>query len=194
MAQIADDWDELVNPVLHPHPMGRAEAISFLFGRSGDYKPGARSARYDKVLLEDFLRVLRPWAIGERVDLYMDGLRSRRYYCGFVRGYRNEASLMPEVCVLKNEVVGESYAFGRVVLDLDAGRVLLLDDKGKVGASIPRELAEEKDEKGEYRVKNPKVREMLRQLPSLQCLDDLKDSWMPAEYADPVFDVRKPVK
>jgi response regulator RpfG family c-di-GMP phosphodiesterase len=36
MASIADDYDELVNPVLHPHPMGRTESLGFLAERSGE--------------------------------------------------------------------------------------------------------------------------------------------------------------
>ena len=51
--------------------------------------------------------------------------------------------------------------------------------------------ADEKDEKGQYRIKNPKIREMLKHLPSLVCLDDIKDSWSMEEYLDPVFGVAR---
>lgn len=191
MAQIAADWDELVNPVLLPHPMGRAEAIARLSRLAGDHRPGGRSARYDRVLLDDFLRILKPWAEGERVDLHLGGQRSKKYYCGFVRGYASAESLLPEVCVLKNHQAGEAYAFGRVVFDLAGSRVLLLDEAGKVGASISGTQAEERDAKGDYRVKNAKIREMGKQLPELVCLDDIKDAWSPAEYFDPVYEVSR---
>jgi hypothetical protein len=194
MACIADDYDELTNPVLNPHPMGRAEALGFLERRSGEYRPAKESARYDRVLLDEFSRIVKPFEEGERVDLFMGGKRSRRYYCGFALAYGQAGDRLPQVCVLKNVVAGESYAFGRVAFDLVGMRVLLLDEEGKLGAAIERGRMNERDEKGGYRVKNPKIREMLLNLPELACLDDVKDAWSPEEYSDPAFDAVKPSK
>jgi hypothetical protein len=194
MANIADDYDELVNPVLNPHPMGRTEALAFLERRSGDYRPGGSSARYDKVLLAEFLRILKAFEEGERVDLFMEGKRSRRYYCGFAHSYDAEARSLPRVCVLKNAVAGESYAYGRVVFDLEGLKLLLIDAGGKGGTVIDRARMDERDAKGDFRIKNDKIREMLRQLPDLAALDDVKDAWTTEEFSDPVFDVRKAAK
>jgi len=191
MAVIADDYDELVNPVLSPHPMGRTEAIGLLRRRSGDYGQGGGRARYDKVLVEDFLKVLKPFETNERVDLYLGGRRSHKYYSGFARG--GEAGLIPQVCVLKNMAAGESYAFGRVVFDLEAQRVLLLDEQGRPGAVLERAMMDERDQGGGFRIKNPKIREMLRQLPELVGLDDLREAWALEDYSDPVFGVSRTV-
>ena len=190
MANIADDYDELVNPVVHPHPMGRTEAVSYLKRRAGDYRPATESARYDKVLLDEFIGILKPYEENERVDLFMEGKRSRKYYCGYVHSY-GEATGCPLVCVLKNAVAGESYAFGRVVFDIEGKKILLFDERGKAGAVIDRDRMDEKDVKGEYRIRNETIRGMLRQLPDLVALDAVKDAWSVEEYRDPAFDVRK---
>jgi hypothetical protein len=194
MAIIADDYDELVNPVLSPHPMGRVEALRFLAKRAGEYGPGRASARYDKALLDEFEKVIKPFETGERIDLFMEGKRSRKYYCGFARGYAAESRFLPQVCVLKNAVLGESYAFGRVAFDLETFSVLLIDEKGEVGSVIPRDRMNERDSSGAFRIKNQKIREMLSQLPELVSLDDVRDAWSIEEYADPVFDVRRAQK
>ena len=191
MAIIADDYDELVNPVLNPHPMGRTEAMGHIAKRAGAYHPATASARYDKIMLDEFSKVLKPFETNERVDLHLDGKRSQKYYCGFSFGYDAASRLLPKVCILKNEVDGESYAFGRVVFDLEGLRVLLYDGEGRLGATIGMDRADGKDEKGQYRIKNPKIREMLKHLPSLVCLDDIKDSWSMEEYLDPVFGVAR---
>lgn len=195
MANIADDFDELVNPVLNPHPMGRIEAMSLLRSRAGDFRGVGQSARYDRALLDEFSLAVKAYEEGERVDLFLDGKRGSRYFCGFARGGPTgleEGGFVPEVCVLKNELAGESYAYGRVAFDLEGARVLLLDEAGRVGASIDRSRMDERDEGGGYRIKNPKIREMLRCLPDLVGLDEVRDSWSIGEYRDPVFDVTKP--
>jgi hypothetical protein len=191
MASIADDYDELVNPVLNPHPMGRTDAMGHIAKRAGAYHPATASARYDKVMLDEFAKVLKPFETNERVDLHLEGKRSLKYYCGFARGYDASSRLLPQVSILKNEVDGESYAFGRVVFDLEGLRVLLYDGTGRLGADIGIDKADERDEKGQFRIKNPKIREMLKHIPDLVCLDDIKDAWSIEEYFDSVFDVAR---
>jgi hypothetical protein len=192
MAELADDYDELLNPVLSPHPMGRTEALRLLASRCGDYSQSGPSARYDKVLLDEFLRILKPFETSERVDLYLEGKRSNKYYSGFASGYEASQGCLPQICVLKNAVEGESYAFGRVLFDLEAQRVLLLDEAGKLGAAIERADIDERDGTGGFKIKNAKIREMLRQLPDLVALDDLREAWSPEDYRDPVFEPAKP--
>ncbi|HUX42779.1 MAG TPA: hypothetical protein VMV83_16550 [Rectinemataceae bacterium] len=194
MAVIADDYDELVNPVLNPHPMGRSEAVRLLYSRSGDYKAGEISARYDKTLLDEFTQLLKPYEVNERVDLCLAGQPTQRYYCGVSRSYGLTRGHLPQVSILKSVATGETFAFGKLLFDLEGGRILLLDDKGKVGAVYERSRLDEKDETGAFKLKNPKLREMLEHLPDLAVLEDIKGAWTAAEYVDPVYGASKPTK
>lgn len=191
MAIIADDYDELVNPVINPHPMGRSEALRLLYSRSGDFRQGENSARYDKTLLDEFAQILKPYEVNERVDLCLDGQRSKRYYCGISRSYALTRGHLPQISILKNVATGESFAFGKLLLDLEGQRILLLDDKGKVGTVYERAKLEEKDEGGAFKIKDPRLREMLEQLSGLGVLEDIKGAWTADEYSDPVYGVSK---
>ncbi len=55
--------------------------------------------------------------------------------------------------------MSESYAYGRVIFDLEGSRILLLGEAGGAGTTIGRDSMDQKDAKGEFRIKNPKIRE-----------------------------------
>jgi hypothetical protein len=189
MANIADDYDELTNPILNPNPLSRMEALACIRKGCGEYRPGVFSSKYDAVLFDEFTQVLKPYETNERVDLFLEGKRSRKYYCGFVRSYSLTRAFLPQVSVLKNADADEAYGYGRVLFDLEEPKVLVLDEEGRLVGSYRK--SESAEGGGSPKPMNPKIGEMLRHMGSLVILDEMKGSCSLADYVDPVYGVSK---
>lgn len=189
MANLADDYDELTNPILNPNPLSRMEALALIRKGCGEYRAGVFSSKYDAALFDEFTQVLKPYEANERVDLFLEGKRSRKYYCGFVRSYSLTRKFLPQVSILKNADADEAYGYGRVIFDLEESRVLVLDEGGRLVGSYRRSELAEGGGGGSPKPMNPKISGMLRNMDALVILDEMKESCALADYVDPVYGV-----
>lgn len=123
--QIIDFYDEHCNPILNPEPFGRMDVILHMLAHSGDYSyspekfvPGPK---FDRSLLMDFLRILKPYEIFEKVHLYRKDTRRPKLYTGYVASYSRAKTYLPIVAILKDEEAERHYSPGALLFDLENG-------------------------------------------------------------------------
>lgn len=130
---LIDTYDELTNPVLRKSAYGRLDVIDYLRSHSGPYSYNREkftpSFRYDSELLKEFLQVLAPFTLGEKVYLYLSENRSSPAFVGRVYSYLD--SYIPLISILKDERRGKNYSFGQMLFYIPTGNVLMMQ-KGKL--------------------------------------------------------------
>lgn len=130
--QIVDFFDEMTHPTLARMPYSRFEVIQFMKQHSGEYRYNSEQfvpqARFDSVLLEEFLQILAPYAIGEKVYLYPPGKRNQHYFVGRVFSYLD--AHIPLISVLADERNNRKYRHGELLFYIP-GRTALGMKNGK---------------------------------------------------------------
>ncbi|MFP4563040.1 MAG: hypothetical protein ACLFRY_06985 [Spirochaetia bacterium] len=131
--QIASFYDEMTNPVTGKVPYSRMDVIGYMRGNSGPYaysrEEFSPSPRFDSELLEEFVSVLAPYSVGEKVYLFEKGSRNAPAFVGRVYSYLD--SWIPLISVLKDERRIKIYKYGQMLFYLPTSDVLIMS-KGKV--------------------------------------------------------------
>ncbi len=124
--QILHFYDEMTTPVLGSTMFSKTDVIKFMKANSGPYNYSKDkfipSARFDDSLLNEFLNIVKPWDIGEKVSLYAEGSRNQRVFVGRVFSYTN--SHIPLISILKDERIGKEYSYGSLLLHLPGATVI----------------------------------------------------------------------
>ncbi|MFW5769267.1 MAG: hypothetical protein ACOCYA_04335, partial [Spirochaetota bacterium] len=107
--------------------------IGYMRGNSGPYaysrEEFSPSPRFDSELLEEFVSVLAPYSVGEKVYLFEKGSRNAPAFVGRVYSYLD--SWIPLISVLKDERRIKIYKYGQMLFYLPTSDVLIMS-KGKV--------------------------------------------------------------
>ena len=116
--QIIDFYDEMTRPVLFTAPFSRMEVIDYMLQHSGEYRYSlgrfSPQPRFDAKLLSEFLQILKPFEVNEKVYLYPKGLRNEYLFVGRVFSYAD--SFIPLISILKDEKRNKNYRFGDLVI------------------------------------------------------------------------------
>lgn len=130
---IIDFYDQMTNPILSKTPFSRMEVIEYLIENSGEYRhSGERftpQKRFDADLVKEFLDVLAPYEIGEKVYLYQRGKHNQPLFVGKVASYLD--SHIPLVTILKDETKGQQYRDGTLFLHISSSS-LYVRSNGKM--------------------------------------------------------------
>lgn len=126
-------YDQLTNPVLCRVPYSRMQVIEYMKSHSGPYHYNGESftkqARFDSVLLDEFLTVLAPYHINEKVYLYEKGRYESPLFIGKVASYPD--SHVPMISLLKDEKRDKEYRDGSMFIHLP-GSCLYMKKQGKM--------------------------------------------------------------
>lgn len=163
--QIVKFYDEMTNPVISKTCFSRFEVIEYLKKHSGEYNykkdEFVPQKRFDAALLKEFLQILAPYDIGEKLYLYPPEKRNRYYFVGRVYSYVD--SYIPIISILIDERNNKKYRFGELLFHLPVGTAFYLK-KGKIIKQIKLDWIKE-----------------------LQIYDFSKSPGNIAEYADILF-------
>ena len=128
--QIIDAYDLMTNPILGRVPYCRQDVIDYLWNHSGEYnytkEKFVKQKRYDRNLLKEFLEMLAPYEIGEKVYLYEAGNSSVPRCVGRVFSYFD--SFIPLISVLKDERTGKSYPYGWLLFYLPGSLAIIMEN------------------------------------------------------------------
>lgn len=126
--QIIKFYDEMTNPVISKTCFSRFEVIEYLKKHSGEYNyrkdEFVPQKRFDAALLEEFLQILAPYDIGEKLYLYPPEKRNRYYFVGRVYSYLD--SYIPLISILIDERNNKKYRFGELLFYLPGGTAFYL--------------------------------------------------------------------
>ena len=142
--QIVDFYDEMTNPIILKSPFSRFEVIEYMKTSSGEYRyvPGSfvPNARFDRMLLEEFLQILAPYEIGEKVYLYAGGKRNEHYFVGRVFSYLD--SHIPLISILVDERSNKKYRYGDLLFNIPGGDAYFVKN-GKIVRNIKMDWIKE---------------------------------------------------
>jgi len=131
--QLIAVYDELTNPVIGHIGYSRMEVIGYLRRNSGSYRHDSErftpQARFDNALLGEFLQVLAPFRLGEKVYLYSGERRSAYIFVGRVYAYSEDT--IPLISLLKDERSGKSYPYGRLLIHIPSSSGFFMQN-GKI--------------------------------------------------------------
>lgn len=124
---IVSFYDQMVNPVLTRIPFSRIDVIQYMIDHSGEYKytgdKYTKQPKFDSLLLEEFLNVLAPFDINEKVYIYEKGKHNNQIFVGKVVSYPD--SYIPLISILKDEKNGKEYHDGSVFLHISSSSMYL---------------------------------------------------------------------
>jgi hypothetical protein len=124
--QIIQFYDEMTTPVLGSTMFYKTDVIKFMKTNSGPYKYSKekiiQNAKFDASLLDEFLNIVKPWDIGEKISLYSKNSRNQRVFVGRVYSYTT--SHIPLISILKDERTGKSYSYGSLLLHLPGAMII----------------------------------------------------------------------
>ncbi|MCK4543511.1 MAG: hypothetical protein KAU17_14870 [Spirochaetales bacterium] len=130
---IIDFYDEMTNPIIHKHPYCRMQVIDYMQSLSGPYEYSTTKIqnllRFDEKLLEEFLSLLAPYDIGEKVSLGPEENPSECYFVGQV--FSCSDSWFPIISILKDERLNRKYNYGSLLFHIPASTALYVE-KGKI--------------------------------------------------------------
>jgi hypothetical protein len=133
LMQIITTFDELTNPVLSKVTYSRTDVIKHLLDNSGPYEytrdKFVKQKRFDKQLLMEFLDILAPYEIGEKVYLFMEGSSDIPRFVGRVFSYLD--SYIPLISILHDERNGKRYRYGELLFYIPQSLALVMQG-GKV--------------------------------------------------------------
>jgi len=128
--QIVDFYDRLTNPVLTKIPFSRLDVINYIIENSGDYTyTGDKITKlplFDSTLVNEFLDVLAPFEINEKVYIYENGKHNQPIFIGRVVSYPD--SYIPLVSILKDEKNGKQYNDGSVFIHIPSSSLYIKKD------------------------------------------------------------------
>jgi len=157
-------YDQMTNPVLTKIPFSRIDVIEYMIDNSGEYKHSGdkytSQPKFDALLLEEFLGVLAPYDINEKVYIYEKGKHNNQIFVGKVVSYPD--SHIPLISILKDEKHGKEYHDGSVFLHISSSSMYVKKD-GKTERKVYPWIAQ------------------------LEIFDKKVDAGNLSEYEDPIF-------
>ena len=169
--QIIDFYDSMTNPVISKSVFSRMDVIDYLIRNSGEYLYNAEKfepqPKFDSSLVKEFLNVLAPFEINEKVYLYEKGKRNHPLFVGKVVSYPD--SYHPLISLFKDERSGRTYHDGTVFIHIPSSS-LYIKSAGKT-----------------VRKKHPWIE-------NLEIYDKNVNSGNISEYEDPIAGNERPVK
>jgi hypothetical protein len=137
--QIIDFYDEMTNPVISRTAYSRQDVINYMIEHSGTYQPTKEKytpqARFDKNLLDEFLQVLAPYSINEKVYLYPEDRHNEHLFVG--KTYTYQSSYVPFISIFKDEKKDVAYTDGQLLFNIPKSQAYLIKNK-KVEKQITR--------------------------------------------------------
>jgi len=134
MFQIVDFYDGMTNPIIEKVPYNRMDVIQYMRENAGEYTYSkehfVQCKRFDSNLLEEFLDVLSPYEIGEKLYLYPKNSRNSPLFIARVVTYKK--SHIPLLAVLKDERTNKSYKFGSLLIHIPSGMAFTRKSGGKI--------------------------------------------------------------
>ncbi len=128
--QIIDFYDRMTNPVMTKTTFSRMDVINYLLSNSGEYNYSGEKfqpqPRFDSVLVNEFLDVLAPYEIKEKVYLFEKGKHNYPLFVGKVVSYPD--SWFPLISILKDEKNGKEYRDGSVFMHVPSSSLYLKSD------------------------------------------------------------------
>lgn len=128
---VVELYDSLTNPWYQKQVYSREDVIAYLWNNSEYYPEGQvgypRSTPFDRSMVEQFLSILGPWQLGEKVYIFPYDDLSMPHFVG--RVYQYLKSYVPIISVLRDERTGQTYPFGRYLLDIPNGQSFVIEDK-----------------------------------------------------------------
>lgn len=138
--QIIDFYDSLTHPVIQRMNFSRMAAIEHMKNHSGTYEYQQDvfnpQSRFDKELLQEWLDLLAPWEIGEKVYLFPRNNRSSCFFVGRVYSYMD--SEIPLITILRDERSGKNYPPGKMLLHIPSSTAFMMAE-GKIQKKIKQE-------------------------------------------------------
>jgi len=129
--QIVDFYDTWTNPYLSRSAFSREDVLSHIWSHSTYFPEGKApfpsEMPFDRGLLEEFLNILGPYELGEKIYLYPWDDLSVPHFVG--RVYQYHKSYVPFVSVPRDEKAGKDYPFGKMILDIAGSTVYHMENK-----------------------------------------------------------------
>ncbi|HEB32546.1 MAG TPA: hypothetical protein ENI15_17010 [Spirochaetes bacterium] len=128
--QLVDFYDEMTNPAIGRVPYSRMDVLGYIDDNAGVYKFNrekvAPQKRFDKILFNEFLELLAPYDIEEKLYVYTNANAGENIFVGRVHSYLQ--SHIPLISILKDERNGKQYPSGQLLMFIPAG--LIMQAKG----------------------------------------------------------------
>lgn len=128
---VVELYDSLTNPWYQKTVYSREDVLALLWNNSEYYPEGVvpypTATPFDRGMVEQFLSVLGPWQLGEKVYLFPYADLSTPHFVG--RVYQYLKSYVPLISILRDERTGQTYPFGRFLLDIPNGQSFMIEDK-----------------------------------------------------------------
>ncbi|MBN2440375.1 MAG: hypothetical protein JXJ04_03490 [Spirochaetales bacterium] len=138
--QIIDFYDEMTNPSALNVPYSRMDVIDYMIKHSGSYNhvfgEFKKQPQFDAGLVQEFLNILAPFHLGEKVYLFPGGKRNNPVFVGRVYTYLN--SYIPLISILRDARLNKEYKFGQLIFDISKSEALYVQN-GKI---VKREIKE----------------------------------------------------
>ncbi len=135
--QIIEFYDEMTHPVLAKVPFSRMDVINYMKEHSGEYKYNygkfIPQAKFDTKLFDEFLQILKPWEINEKIYLYKGKKRNDHILVGRVYSYLD--SYIPLISILRDEKRNKNYTFGELLFYIPKS-LAFFQKKGKIVKKI----------------------------------------------------------
>ncbi len=132
--QIIEFYDHMTNPVLSKTVFSRMDVINYIKENSGVYNYSGDKfvpqKKFDSMLVDEFLDILAPYEINEKVYLYEKKKRNHPMYVGKVVSYPD--SYFPMVAILKDEKNNRAYRDGTVFMHIPSSTLFIKSKDGKI--------------------------------------------------------------
>ena len=136
--QLVDFYDEMTNPVIGKTAYSRMDVIDYIRKHSGYYSYGRerfiRQKRFDEKLFNEFLEVLAPYEMEEKIYIYPEKNTDEHIFVGRVYSYLN--SYIPLISILKDERSGKRYNFGQLLMFIPTSMIMQAKG-GKILKKLP---------------------------------------------------------
>ncbi len=125
--QIVAFYDNMTNPVISRTAFSRMDVINYIIRNSGEYNyTGDKfksQQKFDSALVREFLDVLAPYDINEKVYLYQKGRRDTHLFTGRVVSYSD--SYIPLISILKDEKNNKLYRDGSLLMHIPSSSLIM---------------------------------------------------------------------
>jgi len=128
---IVEFYDTWTNPYYQKLVFSREDVLAYLWNHS-EYFENIGSTfpaptPFDRSLLEEFLAIIAPWEVGEKVYLFPWEDINAPHFVGRVLQYQR--TYVPLISILRDELNGKNYPFGRYIFDISRCRAYVVQDK-----------------------------------------------------------------
>jgi hypothetical protein len=136
--QLVDFYDEKTNPAIGRVPYSRMDVLDYISDNAGQYAYNrdrvVTQKRFDKTLLNEFLGLLAPYDMEEKIYIYTNANTGENIFVGRVYSYLQ--SHIPLISILKDERNGKLYPFGQLLMSIPAG-IIMQAKGGKILKKTP---------------------------------------------------------